>query len=151
MDKAKMLEVIERVRVVKEAKGLSYQKIADMTEATGEPPVSLSAVKRMFSDEGEHCRWSTVRTVAIAVLGVGFDTPEPNAQDPDQAARYYAQIEGLKTLVEAKRELLAQKDEQVSYLKAEINRYQTEISRYRKVVGVMGAVTLVLLATTILL
>ncbi len=144
MDKTKMLEVIERVRAVREAKGFSYQKIADMTEATGEPPVSVSAVKRMFSEDGKNCRWSTVRTVAIAVLGVGFDTPEPDAKDPDQAMKYYAQIEGLKALVEAKGEILAKQDEQIVYLKS-------EISRYRKVVGLLGFVVIALLATTILL
>ena len=144
MDKAKMLEVIERVRAVREAKGFSYQKIADMTEATGEPPVSVSAVKRMFSEDGKNCRWSTVRTVAIAVLGVVFDTPEPDAKDPDQAMKYYAQIEGLKALVEAKGEILAKQDEQIVYLKS-------EISRYRKIVGLLGFVVIALLATTILL
>lgn len=144
MDKTKMLEVIEKMRAVREAKGYSYQKIADMTEATGESPVSVSTVKRVFSGEGKDCRWSTVRTIAIALLGVGFDTPEPDAKDAEQPHKYYAQIEGLKALVEAKGEMLAQKDEQIAYLRA-------EVSRYRKVVALLGAVSAVLLVAAILL
>jgi hypothetical protein len=144
MDKTKVLEVIEKMRAVREAKGYSYQKIADMTEATGEPPVSVSTVKRVFSCEGKDCRWSTVRTIAIALLGVGFDTPEPDAKDAEQPHRYYAQIEGLKALVEAKGEMLAQKDEQITYLRS-------ELSRYRKVVWLLGSVCVLLLAVAVLL
>lgn len=129
MEKEKIAEVIERIKTVREAKGYSYQKIADMTEATGEPPVSVSAVKRIFSDEGVNCRWSTVRTVAIAVLGVGFDTPAPDVKDPDQPQKYYAEIEALKALVEAKIEMVASKDRSIEYLKNQLAKQEAETER----------------------
>lgn len=49
----KILKVIEDLKVAREKKGISYQEIANRTEANGEP-VSLSTIKLVFSEKTKH-------------------------------------------------------------------------------------------------
>lgn len=49
----KILKVIEDLKVAREKKGISYQEIANKTEANGEP-VSLSTIKLVFSEKTKH-------------------------------------------------------------------------------------------------
>lgn len=123
MDKAHTQEIIARLKVVRAEKGYSYQRIADMTEEIGEA-VSLSTVKRVFADGVSDFRWATIKPIATVVLGVGFETPKPNEDDPDQPHRYYAVIEGLKAVVEAKGDLIASKNQSITFLKRQLHRQQ---------------------------
>ena len=123
MQKEKVDEIISQLKVVRAEKGLSYQKITDMTEGIGDP-VSLSTVKRVFTDEKHGFRWDTIRPIATVVLGVGFETPEPNKKDPNQPQLYYAEIEALKALVEAKGEMIATKDRSIEFLRKQLRRQQ---------------------------
>lgn len=142
MDRERISEIVTQLKVVKKEKGYSYQKIAAMTEDIGDP-VSLSTIKRVFTDDAHSFRWDTIRPIATVLLGVGFETPKPDEQDPDQPQRYYAVIEGLKSLVEAKGELIASKDESIRYLKKQLLRQQIATAVLTIVVGVMLVVTLV--------
>lgn len=49
----KKQKLIEELKALKDQKGYTYQQIADMTEANGEP-VSLSTVKKVFSEKYTH-------------------------------------------------------------------------------------------------
>ena len=123
MQKEKIAEIIAQLKIVRVEKELSYQKIADMTEEIGSP-ISLSTVKRVFTDDQHGFRWDTIKPIATVVLGVGFETPEPDKNDPNQPQIYYTEIEALKALVEAKAEMIASKDRSLEFLGRQLRRQQ---------------------------
>lgn len=123
MQKEKVTEIIAQLKIVRVEKGLSYQKITDMTEEIGDP-VSLSTVKRVFTDEKHSFRWDTIRPIATVVLGVGFETPEPDKSDPKQPQLYYNEIEAFKAIMEAKGEMIATKDRSIEFLRKQLRRQQ---------------------------
>ena len=123
MQKEKVAEIIAQLRIVRKEKEYSYQKIADMTEEIGES-VSLSTVKRVFTESGNGFRWATIKPIATVLLGVGFETPEPDHADPNQPNVYYAEIEALKALVEAKAVMVEERDRAVDYLRTQLKRQQ---------------------------
>lgn len=136
MDKEHKQEIVARLKVVREEKGYSYQKIADMTEEIGEA-VSLSTVKRVFADGGGAFRWATIKPIATVLLGVGFETPEPDKKDPNQPQVYYAEIEALKALVEAKGEMIAEKDRNAEFLRKQLRRQQIFAAFVSAILGAM--------------
>lgn len=118
------LELMDKLRVARKAKNLSYQDIVDITEANGEP-VSPSTVRRIFQDEArlEDFRYhQTVRPIIRAVLGMDEETEKP-AEKPssEQAEQYYATIEGLKAVVDLKHE-------QIIALQKENDRLTSELA-----------------------
>ena len=123
MQKEKIEEIIARLKIVRTEKGYSYQKITDMTEEIGDP-ISLSTVKRVFTDDKHTFRWDTIKPIATVLLGVGFETPEPDKKDPNQLQLYYAEIEALKALVEAKGDMIATKDRSIDFLHKQLRRQQ---------------------------
>ena len=123
MQKEKVEEIIAQLKIVRAEKELSYQKITDMTEEIG-TPISLSTVKRVFADEHHTFRWDTIKPIATVVLGVGFETPEPDKKDPRQPQLYYAEIEALKALVEAKGEMIAAKEQSIDILQKQLRHQQ---------------------------
>lgn len=123
VSKEKVDELINRLRIVRVDKGLTYQEISKLTEELGES-VSPSTVKRIFTDIEPKVKWRTLRSVANAVLGVGFDTPVPDERDPDQPKRYYEQIEALKLVVEAKSEIIAANERNLAFLHRQLRRQQ---------------------------
>ena len=123
MQREKVAEIIAQLKIVRVEKGLSYQKITDMTEEIGDP-ISLSTVKRVFTDDKHTFRWDTIKPIATVLLGVGFETPEPDKKDPNQLQLYYAEIEALKALVEAKGEMIAAKDHSIDFLQKQLRRQQ---------------------------
>lgn len=141
MQKEKIAEIIIQLKVVRAEKGLSYQKITDMTEAIGDP-VSLSTVKRVFTDDKHTFRWDTIKPIATVVLGVGFETPEPDKKDPNQPQLYYAEIEALKALVEAKGEMIATKDRSIDFLQKQLRRQQMATAVMSVILGVMLVIVL---------
>lgn len=116
-------ELVTRLKAVRTEKGYSYQKIADMTEEIGES-VSLSTVKRVFTESGNGFRWATIKPIATVLLGVGFETPEPDRADPNQPNVYYAEIQALKSLVEAKAVMVEEKDRAIDFLRTQLKRQQ---------------------------
>ena len=141
MQKEKIDEIIARLKIVRAEKGYSYQKITDMTEEIGDP-ISLSTVKRVFTDDKHTFRWDTIKPIATVVLGVGFETPEPDKKDPNQPQLYYAEIEALKALVEAKGEMIATKDRSIDFLHKQLRRQQIATVAMSIVIGVMLVVVL---------
>ena len=123
MQKEKVAEIIAQLKVVRVEKGLSYQKIVDMTEEINDP-VSLSTVKRVFTEDNHTFRWDTIKPIATVVLGVGFETPEPDKSDPNQPQLYYNEIEALKAIVEAKGDMIAAKDRSIEFLRRQLRRQQ---------------------------
>ena len=123
MNNENIMEIVSRLKTVRAEKGYSYQKIADMTEEIGEA-VSLSTVKRVFAENGKGFRWATIKPIATVLLGVGFETPEPDKKDPNQAQVYYAEIEALKALVEAKGEMIAEKTRTAESLRKQMRLQQ---------------------------
>lgn len=136
MQKEKVAEIIAQLRIVRKEKEYSYQKIADMTEEIGDP-ISLSTVKRVFTDDTHTFRWDTVKPIATVVLGVGFETPEPDKNDPDQPKLYYAEIEALKSLVEAKAEMIASKDRTIEFIGRQLRRQQVITSVMTAILGIL--------------
>ena len=123
VSKEKVDELINRLRIVRVDKGYTYQKISELTEELGES-VSPSTVKRVFTDAAPKVKWSTLRAIANAVLGVGFDTPVPDEDDPEQSKRYYSQIEALKLVVEAKSDIIASNERNLAFLHRQLRRQQ---------------------------
>lgn len=136
MQKEKVAEIIAQLKIVRAEKELSYQKIHDMTEEINDP-VSLSTIKRVFTDDKHAFRWDTIRPIATVVLGVGFETPEPDKSDPNQPQLYYAEIEALKALVEAKAEMIATKDVSIDFLKKQLRRQQIATAVMSTVIGAL--------------
>ena len=136
MQKEKVAEIIAQLKVVRAEKELSYQKITDMTEEIGDP-VSISTVKRVFTDDKHTFRWDTIRPIATVVLGVGFETPEPDKSDPNQPQLYYSEIEALKALVEAKGEMIASKDRSIDFLRRQLRRQQVITSVLTIILGIL--------------
>lgn len=120
-------ELLQKLRIARETKGLSYQDIVDITEENGEA-VSLSTVKRIFqkdSDLDDFRYHQTVRPIVRAVLGLDEPTAEPAAQPTtEQAEQYYATIEGLKAVVDLKHE-------QIMALQKENNRLTAELADFK--------------------
>lgn len=123
MNSENIKEIVTRLRDVRVEKGYSYQKIADMTEEIGEA-VSLSTVKRVFADSGKGFRWATIKPIATVLLGVGFETPEPDKEIENQLQIYYAEIEALKALVEAKADMVDEKSKIIDFLRKQLRRQQ---------------------------
>ena len=142
MQKEKIAEIIAQLKIVRAEKELSYQKIADMTEEIGDP-VSISTVKRVFTDDKHSFRWDTIRPIATVVLGVGFETPEPDKKDPNQPQLYYSEIEALKALVEAKGEMIASKDISIDFLKKQLRRQQAATAVMSVILGIMTIIVLI--------
>ena len=118
MEREKIREIVEQLKAVKAEKEYSYQKIATLTEEMGDP-VSLSTIKRVFTEDARKFRWDTIRPIATVLLGVGFETPAPEKTDPNL---YYAEIEAFKSLVEAKGEMIENKDKSIAFLKEQLKR-----------------------------
>jgi hypothetical protein len=78
----------------------------------------------VFAEGGSEFRWATIKPIATVVLGVGFETPEPDKKDPNQPQVYYAEIEALKALVEAKAEMIAEKTRAAESLRKQLRRQQ---------------------------
>ena len=142
MQKEKVAEIIAQLKVVRAEKELSYQKITDMTEEIGSP-ISLSTVKRVFTDDSHTFRWDTIKPIATVVLGVGFETPEPDKKDPNQPQLYYAEIEALKALVEAKGEMIAAKEQSIDILQKQLRHQQIATAAMSVVLAIMLVVVLV--------
>ena len=140
MEREKIKEIVEQLKAVKAEKEYSYQKIATLTEEMGDP-VSLSTIKRVFTEDARKFRWDTIRPIATVLLGVGFETPAPEKTDPNL---YYAEIEAFKSLVEAKGQMIADKDKSIDFLQAQLKRQQayTAVLAAALVVSIVLAIVL---------
>ena len=122
-------ELLHKLRIARDTKGLSYQDIVDITEENGEA-VSLSTVKRIFqkdSDLDDFRYHQTVRPIIRAVLGMDGETEKPAAEPTvEQAEQYYATIEGLKAVVDLKHEQIVALQKENSRLTSELADFKVD-------------------------
>ena len=131
------LKFIDELRELREARGLTYQQIADETEANGEA-VSLSTIKHVFSEKYSHDHsWESVlRPIANVLM--------PPTEDDDLETR------ALQTRLELNKEIIKQlqdrleakeqkhKDreaflmEQIAFYKDQIKFKDDEIKRFQE-------------------
>jgi hypothetical protein len=90
-------ELLDKLRAVKEAKGLSYTDIVRITEDNGEA-ISIATVQRLFrkgSNVEEFRYHKTIRPIARAVLGMDEELEAPEEKPTqEQAEIYFTTIEG---------------------------------------------------------
>ena len=121
MNKKIVENIIPKLREAKEAKGLSYQDISDITERNGEY-VSVSSVKRVFSKDADLSNFrynQTIRPIIRAVLDLDAETEEPT-DDPKQAEEYYTTIEAMKAVIEFKHQQITEYAKEIEKLKETI-------------------------------
>lgn len=131
--------IIEKLREAKEVKGLSYQDIADITEANGEY-VSVSSVKRVFAKNSDISNFryhQTIRPIVNAVLGLEEETAAPT-DDPNQPEEYYTTIEAMKAVLEFKHQQLVESSKEIERLKEAL---QTANEDHRKAIDTITAET----------
>lgn len=108
-------EVLRQLKLVRKARGISYQMIADGTEDLG-MAVSLSSVKRVFAENSQACDFryeSTIRPIVRFVMGIDGDVGD------------------LETLEEAKANAVGLAAV-VDYKDALLNRVEAELERSRQ-------------------
>lgn len=109
-------EVLRQLKLVRKAKKMSYQDIADGTEAMG-VAVSLSSIKRVFAEgsRADEFRYdATLRPIVRFVMGV--DSTLDDLENFEQAK---ATSEGLVAVVDLK-------DTMISRLEAELERARAD-------------------------
>ena len=139
-------ELLEKIRIAKEAKGLSNQDIANLTEKNGEA-VSLTTIQRFFKKgaNAEEFRYSkTIGPIARAVLGVE-DAINEKIEDraADREEVYCAIIDGLKAVTDFKRDIISDQQKEIDYLKGIVADYKSEIKWHRRLVVVFGTVAFI--------
>lgn len=142
-------ELLAKLRIAREAKKLSYQDIADITEENHEA-VSIASVKRVFAQGAkiEDFRYEqTIRPIIRAVLGMDEEVIMPAPDEPH--AEEVATIETLKALADYKADMLRLREVEhqrvVAHLKDQIMQQQKDIAWYRKIVVVLGVISLCVL------
>lgn len=124
ISKATTKEIIEQLKAVRKANGMTYQAIVDATAALGKP-VSISTVRRVFSADSNATDFrydSTLQPIATVVLGIGEETEPPDSDDDSQNEKYFAQIEAMKAVIEAKTEMVEKSNAEIETLRAQIAR-----------------------------
>lgn len=140
-------ELLANLRAAREAKGMSYQDIADITEENGEA-VSIASIKRVFSKDAkiEDFRYSqTIRPIVRAVIGMDEET-QPPVEPPtmEQATQDYATIETLKAVVDHKSEMLKRAEEEaqkkINFLISTLEDYKAANKWYKRVIAILGII-----------
>ena len=136
-------ELLEKLRVAKEATGLSIQDIANLTEKNGEA-VSPTTVQRLFKkgSNADDFRYSkTIGPVARAVLGVGWDLNPPDDEPTqEQAEIYCAIIDGLKAVTGFKHDMIQDQQREIEYLKSIVADYKSEIKWLRRLIAIFATI-----------
>lgn len=134
---AKKVEFIDELKALRKEKGISYQQIADETEANGEA-VSLSTIKHVFSDKYNHDHdWKNVlRPIANVLM--------PPSEDDDLETRALQTrlelnkeiIKQLQDRIEAKEQKHKDREaflmEQIAFYKDQIKFKDDEIKRFQE-------------------
>lgn len=147
-------ELLDKLRAVKEAKGLSYTDIVRITEDNGEA-ISIATVQRLFrkgSNVEEFRYHKTIRPIARAVLGMDEELEAPEEKPTqEQAEIYFTTIEGLKAVADFKHEQIVSLQKENEYLKGIVADYKSEIKWHRQLVTIFGAVSVLSIAATVLM
>lgn len=119
----KTMDLLAKIKAAKDAKHLSYQDIADLTEKNGEA-VSLSTVRRIFSKDAcvEDFRYNqTIRPIVRAVLGIDEDEVEMVSKEDGITT-----IEAMKALIDFKHAQYEELLEQYEKLKADLYKIKCD-------------------------
>ena len=131
------LKFIDELRELREVRGITYQQIADETEANGEA-VSLSTIKHVFSEKYSHDHsWESVlRPIANVLM--------PPSEDDDLETRALQTrlelnkeiIKQLQDRIEAKEQKHKDREaflmEQIAFYKDQIKFKDDEIKRFQE-------------------
>lgn len=135
----KIADIIAKLKKVREEEGISYQRIVELVEQNG-GAVSISTVKRVFSDGSESFGWqyeNTLKPIADAVLGIYGPSEAATADEADalkaiidykseKIAEMTAQLErceeSYKRRIEFLKEQIALKDSRIDRRDAMIER-----------------------------
>lgn len=130
------IELLQKIRKMKEAKSLTYQQIVDACISAGEP-ISLNTVRKILTaplEEAVQCRPVNIQAVARAVIG--------NAYDPDTVPR--EDLDALHSLLAAREEIdrerqhgIAERSAQIEHLQHTIDEQQAEIKRKSRTIKIM--------------
>lgn len=146
-------ELLDKLRAVKEAKGLSYSDIVRITEENGEA-ISIATVQRIFrkgSDVESFRYHKTLRPIARAILGMDEELEVPvTTVSKEQAEEYIATIDGLRTLADMKHEQITSLQDENEYLKGIVEDYKNEIKWHRRISLLLSIVTVFALAALVI-
>lgn len=120
----KTRQVILRLKAVKEERGLSLQKILDITLAAG-GNVSMSTVRKIFSEGSEDMNFryeDTVQPVAMALLETNEPTREVTGVVESEA-------EALRALVQLKNSIIREQQETLDSVRAREAEIKAESQR----------------------
>ena len=138
-------ELLDKLRAAKEAKGLSYQDIVDITEKNGEA-ISMATVQRIFKKGSniEDFRYhKTIRPIVHAILG---EYDEQDTCNPDVCQ---TTIEALRAVADFKHERIVEQQKEIEYLKGIVSDYKSEIKWHRKLVLILSAIALLAFAAIV--
>ena len=136
------LEIIAKLKAVKEERGYSLQDIVDMTEEAG-CAVSLTTVKRVFSNNSnaQTFRYSkTIKPIADVLLGLD-ETPTDDVKS-DMLDLLSQQIAAMDETIKKREQEYA---ERVEYLKSRIERSDRIIRTLSIILGSVLFVIIMLL------
>ena len=129
---AKISDIVTRLKKVREENGLSYQRIFDLVQESGNY-VSLSTIRRVFEDGSESYGWqyeNTLKPIADAVLSAYLP---PDEAAGDVAGTMRAIIEYKELRIRDLEERLARAEEsykrRLEYVKYQVALKDTRIDR----------------------
>lgn len=148
---APQIELLQKIRKMKETKALTYQQIVDACISAGEP-ISLNTVRKILTaplEEAVQCRPVNIQAVARAVIG--------NAYEPDTVPR--EDLEALQALLAVRDEIdmerqhgIAERAAQIAHMQHTIDEQQAEIKRKSHTIKIMilwaAIVTVLLIGAT---
>lgn len=102
--------IMSQIIAAKAERGLSLDKIRELTEANGEG-LALSTIGNVFAAKGARCKIATLRIIARA-LGVPTDNEDYDA--------LVMEVQHLKTLLEAADERVDEQSKQISSMRQQI-------------------------------
>lgn len=127
----KILKVIEDLKIARKEKGISYQEIANRTQANGEP-VSLSTIKLVFSEKTKHNH--NYENVILPIANALSPSDENDIDVKLLQARLELKDEMLREkcrTIEEQKERIAYKDQQhkerEQFLIEQIDFYKEQI------------------------
>ena len=111
---SRIADIISRLKRVREENGLSYQRIYDIVEGSGEH-VSMSTIRKVFEPGSETYGFQyegTLKPIAAAVLGA-YEPPDRTAEDV---------ADTLHAIIDYKAEKIAELSAQLARLEESYRR-----------------------------
>ena len=104
----KILKVIEDLKIARKEKGISYQEIANRTEANGEP-VSLSTIKLVFSEKTKHNH--NYENIILPIA----NALSPSDENDIDVKLLQARLDLKDEMIKEKSKIIEEQKERISY------------------------------------